>query len=543
MNVDVRLPIEAQLAFLDAADPSEARAEAVGAKAANLMRMASAGLPVPPGFVIPTEVCAAYHEAGGGLGADVLSLIERGVRHVESATGLRFGASRRPLLVAVRSGAARSMPGMLDTILNVGLSDVTVRGLLRSTGDPVFVWDSYRRLIESHAEVVAGCPSTLFGEARAAALERADVPTLAELDVAELRQLVDDMKSIYLAATGEVFPQDPMQQLCEAVEAVFRSWSSDRAVAYRALEGLTDLLGTAVTVQSMVFGNQGVSSGSGVGFTRDPATGENRLYVDFLLNAQGEDVVGGRQTTGDPEPLIAAVPGLAHELQLLRRTLESLFGDAQDFEFTVEDGKLWVLQSRTAKRTPWAALQIACDLVDEGVLDEATAFDRIASLDLDRVARLRLDTTSAEVPIGRGTAASAGVAAGVIALDAVTARERAERGEPVILVRDDASTDDIAAFSVCAGLLTARGARTSHAAVVARQLGMACVVNCADLTIDVHTRRATLGSCQLHEGEAITLDAAEGAVYQGILDLVEERPNELVKRVRTWRHDECGAGR
>ncbi len=315
MTVDLTPGVDTRLAFLDTADQEAARPEIVGAKAANLMRMATAGLPVPPGFVIGTEVCAAYHAGGLGLDADVIALIERGVRHVEDATGLSFGASRRPLLVAVRSGAARSMPGMLDTILNVGLCDATVPGLLRATGDPVFVWDSYRRLIQSHAEVVAGCPSSLFVEAIDGALDRCGVPTLAELDVAGLRALVDDFESIYRSSAGVPFPQDPMEQLRDSVEAVFRSWNSDRAVEYRRLEGLTDLVGTAVTVQAMVFGNQGVTSGSGVGFTRDPATGENRLYVDFLLNAQGEDVVGGRSATSDPGPLIAAVPGLAHQLQ------------------------------------------------------------------------------------------------------------------------------------------------------------------------------------------------------------------------------------
>ena len=534
MTVDLTPGVDTRLAFLDTADQEAARPEIVGAKAANLMRMATAGLPVPPGFVIGTEVCAAYHARGLGLDADVIALIERGVRHVEDATGLRFGASRRPLLVAVRSGAARSMPGMLDTILNVGLCDATVPGLLRATGDPVFVWDSYRRLIQSHAEVVAGCPSSLFAEAIDGALDRCGVPTLAELDVAGLRALVDDFESIYRSSAGVPFPQDPMEQLRDSVEAVFRSWNSDRAVEYRRLEGLTDLVGTAVTVQAMVFGNQGVTSGSGVGFTRDPATGENRLYVDFLLNAQGEDVVGGRSATSDPGPLIAAVPGLAHQLQLLRRTLESIFGDAQDFEFTVEDGKLWVLQSRSAKRTPWAALQIACDLVDEGVLDEAAALERIGALNVDRITRMRLDTRSAPDPIGRATSASTGVAAGVIALDAQTASRHGEAGEAVILVREDASTDDIAAFSVCRGLLTARGARTSHAAVVARQLGIVCLVNCADLTLDLRERTVRIGPHRLHEGDAITLDGAEGDIYPGLLELVEEHPTELAKRVTTW---------
>ncbi len=510
--------------------------ETVGAKAANLIRMASAGLPVPPGFVLGTEICAAHDDGQGRLDADVTVLIERGVRHVEEATGLCFGASRRPLLLAVRSGAARSMPGMLDTILNVGLCDATVPGLLRETGDPVFVWDSYRRLVQSHAEVVAGCPSSLFADAIARALAESGVPTLTELDVAALRRLVVEFQSIYRSSSGAPFPQEPMQQLRDSVEAVFRSWNAERAVEYRRLGGLTDLVGTAVTVQAMVFGNQGITSGSGVGFTRDPSTGENRLYVDFLLNAQGEDVVAGRHATGEPEPLIAAVPGLAHELQTLRRTLESIFGDAQDFEFTVEDGKLWVLQSRAAKRTPWAALRIACELVDEGVLDEAAALVSLGSLDLDRITRLRLDTCASPDPIGRATPASTGVAAGVIALDGETARLSAERGDSVILVREDASTDDIAAFPVCRGLLTSRGARTSHAAVVARQLGIVCLVNCGDLAVDVATRAVQIGEHRLSEFDAVTLDGAEGGIYRGMLQLVEERPTELVNRVRSWMH-------
>ncbi len=541
MTAEAGPRVDTRLTFLDGADQASARAEIVGAKAANLMRMASAGLPVPPGFVIGTEVCAAYHARDAGLDSDLIALVDRGVQHVEEATGLRFGASRRPLLVAVRSGAARSMPGMLDTILTVGLCDATVPGLLRATGDPVFVWDSYRRLIQSHAEVVARFPSSYFAEAIDGALRRSGVPTLAELDVAGLRSLVDDFETIYRASAGVPFPQDPVQQLRDAVEAVFRSWNSDRAVEYRRLEGLTDLVGTAVTVQAMVFGNQGVTSGSGVGFTRDPATGENRLYVDFLLHAQGEDVVAGRSATSDPEPLIAAVPGLAHRLQTLRRTLESIFGDAQDFEFTVEDGKLWILQSRSAKRTPWAALQIACDLVDEGVLDEATALERIASLDVERITRMRLDTRSAPDPIGRATPASTGVAAGVIALDAQTARRRGEAGDAVILVREDASTDDIAAFPVCRGLLTARGARTSHAAVVARQLGIVCLVNCAEVAVDLHARTVHIGSHRLHEGDGITLDGAEGDIYLGLLDVIEEHPTVLANRVTGWRKSLTGA--
>jgi pyruvate, orthophosphate dikinase len=364
--------------------------EEVGAKAYNLMRMTEAGLPVPPGFVLGTGLCRAYHDAGGQLGEGVADLVADGVRKIQRATGSRFGARRRPLLVAVRSGAAVSMPGMLETVLDVGLSDATLPGLLRATGDPVFVWDSYRRLIQSYGEVVDGCPAAPFTTVLSDAMIGSGVPAVAELDVAALRGVVRDLQDVYESAAGHPFPQDPMAQLLGAVEAVLRSWHGARAAAYRELEGLTGLAGTAVIVQAMVFGNMGVTSGSGVGFTRDPATGEDRLYADFLLNAQGEDVVAGRHATGDPEPLIAALPGLAHELQTVRRRLEALFGDAQDFEFTVEEGKLWLLQTRTAKRTPWAALHIACDLVDEELIDPATAVHRLGDYDLDSITRVRL---------------------------------------------------------------------------------------------------------------------------------------------------------
>lgn len=524
---------DARLSFVGAASSGPAEVTSVGAKAANLMRMARAGLPVPPAFVLTTEVCARYHASGGRLGDDVVALVTQGVQRIERSTGLGFGAERRPLLVSIRSGAAASMPGMLDTVLNVGLCDATLPGLLRATGDPLFVWDSYRRLIHAYAEVVEGCPSGPFAAAVDQALRRDGVAEVGELDVAALRELVGQLRAVFRTEASRPFPQDPMEQLLRAIEAVLRSWNGPRAVEYRRLEGLTDLVGTAVTVQAMVFGNRGEASGSGVGFTRDPATGEDRLYVDFVLNGQGEDVVAGRHLA-DPEPLIAAIPGLAHDLQAVRRTLETTFGDAQDFEFTVEEGRLWLLQARAAKRTPWAALQIACDLVDEGLIDEASALERLRGYDLDQISRVRRRSDVQVEPIARATAAGSGVASGRVVLDVDSALRQAEQSEPTILVREEASPEDVAALAVCRGLLTATGARTSHAAVVARQLGVVCVVGCRQLSIDLVARRLQIGDRPLEEGDTITIDGGDGHIYPGALQVVEERPTELINRVRSW---------
>jgi len=508
--------------------------EKVGAKAYNLMRMSEIGLAVPPGFVLETELCRTYHEGGQRLDKGVIDLVVEGIDRVERATGLSFGAGRRPLLVAVRSGAAVSMPGMLETILNIGLSDTTLPGLLRATGDPVFVWDSYRRLIQSYGEVVDGCPASAFGEVLNDAKVQYGVPGVAELDVATLRNVVVNLKDVYQAVVGHAFPQDPLTQLLGAVEAVLRSWNGPRAIEYRALKGLDDLAGTAVVVQAMVFGNMGVTSGAGVGFTRDPSTGEDRLYVDFLLNAQGEDIVAGGQPGGDPDVAIAALSGLAHELQVVRRRLEALFGDAQDFEFTVEEGKLWLLQARAAKCTPWAALHIVCDLVDEGLIDPATAGQRMHGFDLDGIARVTVAAKDGAEPIGHGIPAGTGVASGRAALSIETAHRYADRGDPVVLVRDEASTTDVAGFPVCGGLVTAVGGRTSHAAVVARQLGVVCVVSCVDLVCDTDRRRVSIGPHELNEGDVITVDGDRGLVYEGELEVRREIPHELIDRVRGW---------
>lgn len=542
MSAEHRDPTDGRLKYLGPVPTGDVDPRVVGAKAAGLLLLCDAGLPVPPGFVLSTDVCADYH-ARGGLDPDVVELVTQGVRHLEQEAGRGFGSGRRPLLVSVRSGAPVSMPGMLETVLDIGLCDRTLSGLLRATGDPVFVWDSYRRLVQSYAGVVEGCPSGPFESAVEEAVTRHRVPDVSELDVAALRDLVARLQDLYRSLAGHPFPQDPDRQLLGAVEAVLRSWNADRAVEYRRLEGLSDLAGTAVIVQAMVFGNVGVLSGSGVGFTRDPATGRNDLYVDFLLDVQGEDVVGGRRSAADPGTAVTAVPGLAGQLQLVRRTLEELFGDAQDFEFTVEDGKLWLLQTRTAKRSALAALQIACDLVAEGVIDHATALERLRGYDLDHVARVGLSPHLGTDPLGHATPASAGVASGRIALDAEAALGRARRREPVVLVRQHASTDDVAALSVSKGLLTASGTRTSHAAVVARQLGLVCLVGCDDLSIDLAGRTLRIGGRRLDEDDTITLDATTGSVYPGALELVEERPDDLLELVHAWQQERSRAVR
>ncbi len=506
--------------------------EQVGNKAYNLMRMNEAGLPVPPAFVLTTDLCRCYEDNGRQLPPETEELLRRGVAILEQATNRSFGGSRRPLLMSVRSGAAVSMPGMLDTILNIGLDDITVPGLLRATGSPTFVWDSYRRFIHTYAEVVDGCPSDPFGAVIAEALAREGVPVVDELDVASLRVVVGHLQDVYQSLTGHPFPQDPMQQLMNAVESVLRSWSAPRAVEYRRLEELDGKAGTAVTVQAMVFGNLGLSSGSGVGFTRDPASGERRLYVDFLLNAQGEDIVAGRDAAGDSEALIAAVPGLAHQLQHVATLLEALFRDAQDFEFTVEDGTLWMLQTRNAKRTPLAALRVACDLVDEGLIDPSTAVQRLDGYDLDAIATARLDVNVS--PISCGIAAGSGVVSGRVALSVASARRFSANGDSVILLRGTATTDDIAGLEVCAGLVTTYGARTSHAAVVARQLGVVCVVGCGEMVIDAGGERVCFAEHEVAEGDVITVDGHHGLVFEGQPALTFERPIELIERTRAW---------
>jgi len=523
----------------EAAGPRDATAEVVGNKAANLICMAKAGLPVPPGFVLPTALCRAYFEHGQKLPEDAAGSLRRGVREVEKATGLAFGGDRRPLLVAVRSGAPVSMPGMLDTILNVGLCDRTLPALLRMTGNPRHAWDSYRRLVQAYAEVIQGLPAEAFERVLEEHLRSEGVPSVAEMDVASLRRVTQEFLNLCKAEKGGPFPQDPVAQLEGAVGGVFRSWQSPRAVEYRRLNGLDNLAGTAVTVQAMVFGNMGGTSGSGVGFTRDPATGANDLYLDFLPNAQGEDVVSGRSPVQGVASLQESLPELHRQLRQVKRQLELLFRDAQDFEFTVQEGRLYLLQSRGAKRTAWAALRIACEQVAEGLIDEPTALERLAGYDLNSIQLVRLAVAEGCRPIGMGVAASPGVAVGEAVFDPHEAVKWAEAGRSPILIRTVTSTGDIAGLAASAGLLTARGGRTSHAAVVARQLNKVCIVGCRELAVQEDGKRCRIGDQFLDEGAAVSLDGQSGQVYAGKLEVVVERPTQYLGEVERWR-ERCG---
>ena len=505
-------------------------AETMGFKAWNLQRMTALSLPVPPAFVIGSRYCRQSREDAATRRALWLD----GIRALERATALALGDSRRPLLLSVRSGAPVSMPGMMETLLNIGLCDATVGGLLRRTGQPRLVWDAYHRLVAGFGEVVAGIPAAAFEAATTALVGKRDE---RELDFADLRALTRRFLDVYAEQSGRPFPQEPAAQLDAAIHAVFASWQSPKACEYRRLNSLSDDIGTAVTVQAMVFGNGGGQSGAGVGFTRDPATGSPELWVDFLFDAQGEDVVSGRRSADGSDALQSVLPATWTALQAAAHTLEQAFGDMQDFEFTVQDGRLFMLQTRSGKRTPIAAARIALDLADDGVIDAATACQRTQGLDARALTRSRLvaDGDVPPTPLGRAATASSGVAIGEIALDGERAAARRAEGRDVVLVRRDAETSDIAAIESAMGLLTQRGARTSHAAVVARQLGKVCLVGCAGLRIDETTRTVRIGATTLHEGDLLTLDGNDGAFYAGALETRSEPPRELLAQLDALR--------
>ena len=528
---------ESYLIFPEAPLP-KLGAEEVGNKAWNLMSMTAAGLPVPPGFVLPVSWCQKIrrHDLAGNLadGATLQASLVSGIRRIEGASGLIFGSPRRPLLVSVRSGGAISMPGMLETVLNIGMNSKVVDGLIRLIGNPRLAWDSYRRLVQGYAEVVCQLPVQPFAQMVETAVAGAAIEHERELDHRTLREIVRDMMRLFEELAGFPFPQDPYAQLRAATEAVFRSWDAPKAQTYRKSNGIDDGGGTAATVQMMVFGNAGGASGAGVGFTRDPATGNPEIYLDFLFNGQGEDVVAGRQAADDSERLRVTLPQTWGELQAIAHTLESLFRDAQDFEFTLQSGKLFLLQTRAAKRTPWAALRIAVDLVDEGLIEPPEALSRLSALDFGSVVRKRVARSDAGPPLARATVASIGVASGAIALDSEAAERMHQSGIPAILVRRDALTADIKGMGKAEGILTARGARTSHAAVVARQLGKVCLVACQDLEIDLARRLSRIGARSLNEGDRISLDGNDGAVYAGTLGVLIERPERELEKIAYW---------
>ncbi len=514
----------------DAANPAD-----MGFKAFNLARMARIGLRVPEAFVLGTAICQDYLKHPARSRTALHDLLVEMLRRLEAASRLSFGGGRKPLLVSVRSGAPVSMPGMMDTLLNIGLCDATVHGLMRLTGNPRLAWDSYRRLVQQFAEVVHGADPLPFRRALEAAMREAGADSAGELDFHQLSQLAREYLALFRDLTGQPFPQDPMAQLEAAVSAVFASWHGERAAEYRRLNGLPDHLGTAVTVQRMVFGNAGGTSGSGVAFTRNPADGACQLYVDFLFNSQGEDVVSGRFRADDAARLCAVLPDVWARLESVRAALEAEFRDAQEFEFTVQDGELFLLQTRIGKRTPWATLAIALDQVREGLIDPAEALARLDGLELDRLEHKRLAPGQEAAVLGRGTPAGLGLAGGAIALDPATAQRLASAGRAPLLVREDTLTADIAGVSVCAGLLTARGSRTAHAAVVARQLGKPCLVGCAGLAIDTVARTLALGGRTLREGDMLWIDAEAGLVFDREPVFTIERPDAALAAVAAWR--------
>lgn len=518
------------------ADDAPSR-ESMGGKAYNLQRMMAIGLPVPPALVIGTHYTNTPEACLQPLQTTALPALE-------AAAGMKFGDGRKPLIVSVRSGAPISMPGMMETLLNVGLCDETLPGLLRQTGNPRLVWDAYRRLIAGYGEIVCGLPGALFEDAIAQATQGRDERLL---DFSELRELTRQFQSIYAEHAGQPFPQDVSVQLNGAIRAVFASWQADKAQEYRKFNHIDDAIGTAVTIQCMVFGNAGGDSGAGVGFTRNPTNGEPQLWVDFLANAQGEDVVSGRRNAHGHEALESIAPEAWRQLQESTQALEREFADMQDFEFTVQDGVLHLLQTRTGKRAPLATARIALDLLDENSIDAATALERTAILtepDLCTVQLAAHDALASKNPpeiLGRAMPASPGIVSGEIALDGERAAARIKAGVRIILVRQDAETSDITALESAVGLLTQRGARTAHAAVVARQLGKVCLVGCENLQIDAAARtlcwRSENGSSEtnLREGDVITLDGNDGAIYAGELAVIAVPDTVLIGRLRALR--------
>jgi pyruvate,orthophosphate dikinase len=518
-------------------ETSEGGRELLGGKGIGLAEMTQLGVPVPAGFTITTDACRAYMAAGGELPDGLDEEVDEHLASLEEKTGKRFGDPRDPLLVSVRSGAAVSMPGMMDTILNLGLNDEAVQGLAERTGNARFANDSYRRLIQMYGEVVDGIDGHLFEDALSKLKSEHDAAQDVDLSGEDLAQLVETYKETYQRETGAPFPQDARDQLTRAVRAVFESWENPRAQVYRRAHHIPDDLGTAVNVVQMVFGNKGEQSGTGVAFTRDPSTGEQGLYGEFLADAQGEDVVAGIRT---PEPLGEMQKALPEAFEQLTDTmgrLERHYRDVQDIEFTVEDGRLYLLQTRSAKRTAAAALKSAADMVDEGLISREDAVARIDADQLDQLLHPMIDPSASVEVIAQGLNASPGAASGEIVFDADTAAERGSNGDDVILVRWETTPDDIHGMIAAKGILTAHGGMTSHAAVVARGMGKPCVAGCEALSVDVKARKASLNGHDLGEGDLLTIDGGTGRVILGSVPLVPPQINEDFETILGWADD------
>jgi pyruvate,orthophosphate dikinase len=510
-----------------------------GLKAANLPRLARIGLRVPPAVVLNSALSQDYFSRGAlrpGFAVDLAAA----VRQIEHVTGLRFGGSP-PLLLSVRSSPVATMPGMLETVLNIGLTEDGVHRLIRRTGNPWLAWDCYRRLVRAFAETVHHVDRGIFEQLTARHLSRQGARTSRDLDPTSMHDLAREYTKAARAAGASPLPDDPVEQLVRAVEAVLASWHSARACEYRRIRGLSDHTGTGIVVQTMVLGNCGSRSGSGVAFTRDPATGDHGLHVDFLLNAQGDELPAGRERAGDGALLRDAMPAVWRELEAAAPRLEREFGDMQDVEFTVEEGRLFFLQTRDGNRTPWAAARIAVDLVGRGFVDTATALQRLAPYDLTALVRRSVDSARAGDPIARAVAAGPGVATGGVVFDGDRAR-RFSASAPVVLVRNDMPPDDLDGITSAAGVLTASGGPTSHGAILARQLGKACVAGCADLRVDASSNTCAIGSRVFHEGDVITIDGGTGLIYEGRVDARVEEPHEALATIESWRRQSIPGG-
>ena len=496
----------------------------LGGKGANLAEMTRIGLPVPFGFTITTEACNKYYEDGKKITQEVVDAIYEKLADLEQVTGKTFGSTENPLLVSVRSGAVISMPGMMDTILNLGLNDDSVEGLAKRTGNRRFAMDSYRRFIQMFGDVVQEISKEKFDKIFDGQKEKRGVKFDVELTAEDLEEVIAGYKELVKAETGKDFPQDPREQLIEAVKAVFRSWMNERAILYRKLNGISGSLGTAVNVQSMVFGNMGNDSGTGVAFTRSPSTGEKKIFGEFLVNAQGEDVVAGVRTPLNIDEMEKAFPEAYNDFVRIANLLEKHYKDTQDMEFTVEDGKLYMLQTRNGKRTAQAAVKIAVDMVEEGLIDKETAVTRLEPQQIDQLLHPMFESGELKKAknVAKGLPASPGAASGHIYFSAEEATEAAANGEKVLLVRAETSPEDLAGMVAAEGILTARGGMTSHAAVVARGMGKCCVAGCSEAKVDEAGKTLTFDSGATYkEGDVISIDGSTGSVYDGAIKTVE----------------------
>ena len=505
----------------------------LGGKGANLADMTAAGLPVPPGFTITTEACAEYNRRGGKMPPGLMDEVRQHLAKTERASGKRFGSAANPLLLAVRSGAAVSMPGMMDTVLNIGLNDEVVAGLARLTGNERFAYDCYRRLINMFGDTVMGVDHEHFEHELTAVKREAGAAADTDLNAAQLREVVERYKRVYRDGTGEAFPQDGLRQLERAIEAVFKSWMGERAIKYRQINDITGLAGTAVNVQTMVFGNMGDASGTGVGFTRNPSTGENKLYADYLVNAQGEDVVAGIRTPKDAAEMRRDLPKSYKDLENVRKALEARYRDVQDFEFTIENGTFYMLQTRSGKRTGVAALRIAMEMLKEGKINEREAVLMVSPEHLDQLLHPMFVPAAREraTVLTRGLNASPGAAVGKIAFTSDEAEERVARGEKVILVRRETEPADIGGMHVSEGILTSTGGKTSHAAVVARGMGTPCVCGAEAVQIDAKNRVVRIGERRFGPDDYLSLDGTTGEVLEGQIPTQDPEPDRNFKKL------------